>query len=205
MIPKTSELTGNKIVLASSSPRRKELLRQIGLRFEVIPSKIEESSRDGEQPVEYVLRLAEEKAIDVANNLKCSWIIGADTIVVLDGEVLGKPTKEDACEMLQKLSGKEHKVITGFCIFETDTKACIKDYVETRVRFKELSEEEITGYTKTEEPFDKAGGYAIQGMGSFMVKEIKGSYTNVVGLPVCELVEVLQRLGAITLFNDGAR
>lgn len=205
MIPKPSKLTEKKIILASSSPRRKELLKQVRLSFEAIPSKVDERIKDGESPVEHVVRLAEEKALDVANNSKASWVIGADTIVLLDGEIMGKPTSgEEAYQMLHKLSGKEHRVITGYCIFETGAQKSIKDHMETTVTFKELTEREIEGYIKTEEPFDKAGGYTIQGMmGSFMIKEIKGSYTNVVGLPICELVEALQRVGAIKLFDSG--
>ena len=184
-----------KLILASSSPRRKELLKQIGLRFEVVPSRVEEKIKDGEDPVEHVLRLAEEKALDVANKSRDSWVIAADTIVLIDGEILGKPAgKQDAYQMLLKLSGKEHRVITGFCILNTSNGESVKESVETTVTFKELTEKEIQGYIKTKEPFDKAGGYAIQGKGSFMIREIKGSYTNVIGLPICEVVEALQRL-----------
>ncbi|MBI4620743.1 MAG: septum formation inhibitor Maf [Desulfobacterales bacterium] len=194
-----------KLILASSSPRRKELLKQIGLRFAVVPSGVEEKIKDGECPVDHVLRLAEEKALDVAKDLKDSWVIAADTIVLVNGEILGKPAgKQDAYQMLLKLSGKEHRVITGFCILNTGNGETIKESVETTVTFKELTEEEIRGYIKTEEPFDKAGGYAIQGKGSFMIREIKGSYTNVIGLPICEVVEALERVGRVRLF-DGAR
>ncbi|MFH1626233.1 MAG: Maf family protein [Pseudomonadota bacterium] len=201
-MPKSHRAGEKKLILASSSPRRRDLLKQIGLRFEVMPSKVEESIKSGEDPVEHVLRLAEEKALDVGSNGKDSSIIAADTIVLLNGEILGKPaTEEEAYQMLRKLSGKEHRVITGFCVFNTNTKECTRQSVETTVVIKELSEREINGYVKTKEPFDKAGGYAIQGIGSFMVKEIRGSYTNVVGLPICELVEVLQRLGAIDIFD----
>ena len=183
-----------KLILASSSPRRKKLLKQVGLRFEVVPSEVEEKVKDGENPVEHVLRLAEEKASNVANNSKDSWVIAADTIVLVNGEILGKPVrKQEAYQMLLKLSGKEHRVITGFCILNTGNGESIKESVETTVTFKELTEEEIQRYIKTRESFDKAGGYAIQGKGSFMVRGIKGSYTNVVGLPICEVVEALQR------------
>ena len=193
-----------KLILASSSPRRKELLKQIGLRFEVVPGGVDEKIKDGENPVEYALRLAEEKALDVANKSRDSWVIAADTIVLVDGEILGKPAgKQDAHQMLLKLSGKEHRVITGFCILNTGNGESVKDSVETTVTFKELTEEEIRGYIKTKEPFDKAGGYAIQGKGSFMIREIKGSYTNVIGLPICEVVEALERVGGVRLF-DGA-
>jgi len=187
-----------RLILASSSPRRKELLEEIGLQFEVIPGNVREVVTEGESPINHVVRLAKEKALAVAVNLTDSWVIGADTIVLLDGEILGKPAGvEDACRMLLKLNGKKHRVITGFCIHDIDRGETITSYVETIVTFNEVSEEEILNYIKTGEPFDKAGGYAIQGMGSFLVKEIEGSYTNVVGLPVDELKEVLKRLGVI--------
>ena len=183
-----------KLILASSSPRRKELLERVGLRFEVVPSRVEENIKNGECPVDHVLRLAEEKALDVAKDLKDLWVIAADTIVLVDGEILGKPAgKQEAYQMLLKLSGKEHRVITGFCILNTSNGESVKESVETTVTFKKLTEEEIQGYIKTKEPFDKAGGYAIQGKGSFMIREIKGSYSNVIGLPICEVVEALQR------------
>ena len=188
-----------KIILASSSPRRKALLEQVGLRFEIRPAEVDEQIRDGESPIAYVLRIAEQKALNVAGNAKGSWIIGADTIVYLDGEIFGKPVgKEAAHRMLQKLSGREHTVITGFCIYASDTEESIKDYNQTNVMLKQLTDAEIEGYVNTGEPFDKAGGYAIQGIGSFMVKAINGSYTNVVGLPVCEVVAALQHAGAIS-------
>ena len=193
----------NPLILASSSPRRRELLKQIGLRFEVIPSNVKEIKEDGEDPISHVLRLAEEKALDISQKVENSWIIGADTIVLVDDEILGKPSEEqEAYQMLMKLSGREHKVITGFCIIDSETGESTKRHVETTVMIKKLTHEEITEYIKTREPFDKAGSYAIQGIGSFMVREIKGSYTNVVGLPVCELVEVLDNLGILQLFSN---
>ena len=202
MIIESPGITEKRLVLASSSPRRRDLLNQVGLQFEIIPSKVEEKTGNRESPIKYVLRLAKEKALDVASNSKDSWIIAADTIVLIDGKILGKPAGEkEACEMLLKLSGREHTVITGFCIFDTDTGESVREHVETTVAIKELAEEEIRGYVKTGEPLDKAGSYAIQGIGSFMVKEIRGSYTNVVGLPVSELIEALDRLGAVSLFG----
>lgn len=178
-------------------------MKQLGLQFEVIPSEAEECIRNGEDAIAHVLRLAEEKAFDVGNKTKDSWIIAADTIVLVGGEILGKPAQEQrAYQMLMKLSGKEHRVITGFCIFNTNTRKSITEYVETRVTIKDLSDEDIRGYIRTKEPFDKAGAYAIQGIGAFMVKEINGSYTNVVGLPICELIEALSRLGAVKLFES---
>lgn len=188
-------LEDQKIILASSSPRRKELLEQIGLKFKVVPSSIEESIQPGETPLEFAQRMAREKAHAVGKNSNDALIISADTIVLLDDHVLGKPAvKEKAYKMLTQLSGREHKVITAFYILNTSTDQSISEHVETSVTFKELCEDEILAYIKTGEPYDKAGGYAIQGIGSFMIKEIKGSYTNVVGLPICELIEVLKRI-----------
>ncbi|MDY7033251.1 MAG: Maf family protein, partial [Thermodesulfobacteriota bacterium] len=159
------------LILASSSPRRRELLNQIGLRFEVIPSNVEEVKEDGEYPISHVLRLAEEKALDISRKVENSWIIGADTIVLVDGEILGKPSEEqEAYQMLMKLSDREHKVLTGFCIIDSETGESTKKHVETTVMIKKLTHEEITEYIKTREPFDKAGSYAIQGRGSFMVR-----------------------------------
>jgi septum formation protein len=190
-----------KIILASASPRRRELLRQLGLTFEIIPSSVEEDIKEGEGPSEHVLRLARLKAREIARNQNNSFIIGADTIVVLDHEILGKPEdEEEAFEMLTRLSGREHKVFTGFCVLDTSDGIEYCEAVESRVRFKHLTPEEIRGYIKTGEPVDKAGAYAVQGKGSYMIKEIEGSYTNVVGLPLCELVEVLILLKAIDLY-----
>jgi septum formation protein len=195
---------GKKIILASASPRRRELLRQIGLNFEVIPSEIEEDIIRGEEPRNHVLRLARLKAKEVGRRQNSAIVVGADTVVVLDGRILGKPESEkEAFDMLTLLSGREHRVLTGFCVLDTSngTEQC--EAVESWVRFKSLSPEEIKGYIKTREPMDKAGAYAVQGKGSYMIQEIKGSYTNVVGLPLCELVEVLTRLKAIDLFPGG--
>jgi len=192
------------IILASASPRRRELLRQLGLNFEVIPSEVAEDVRDGEEPREHVLRLARLKAKEIARDQDSTVIIGADTIVVLGGEILGKPkNEEEAFEMLSRLSGREHRVFTGFCVLDASDGAEHCEAVESKVRFKNLTPEEIRGYVKTGEPMDKAGAYGVQGKGSYMIKEIQGSYTNVVGLPLCELVEVLTRFKVIDLFPEG--
>ena len=129
-----------------------------------------------------------------------SWILGADTIVVIEDQILGKPESEDhATEMLKLLSNRGHHVFTGFCIMNKQKKTIIKNAVETKVYFKALSDPEIQWYVKTKEPFDKAGGYGIQGVGAFLVKKISGSYSNVVGLPVCEVVETLMKLKIIEM------
>jgi septum formation protein len=145
--------------------------------------------------------LAEAKAEAVVRKCGGHWILGADTLVVLDRSVLGKPADEDeAFSMLRQLSGKEHRVITGFCVLAPDSKKAHVEAVVTRVAFKALTRKEILGYIATGEPFGKAGGYGIQGIGAFLVKGIAGSYTNVVGLPLCALVSALLSAGAIEAF-----
>ena len=192
-----------KIILASASPRRRELLKHLGLTFEVIPSKIEEDVKDGEEPCEHVLRLARLKAQEIARDQDSAVIIGADTIVVLGGEILGKPKdEEEAFAMLSQMSGRVHRVFTGFCVLDASDGSEYSEAVESKVRFKHLTPEEIRGYIKTGEPMDKAGAYAVQGRGSYMIKEIQGSYTNVVGLPLCELFEVLSRVKVIEMYPN---
>lgn len=186
------------LILASSSPRRRQLMTILGLAFEVIISEVDESYIPGETPREHVARLARAKALAVGKNEQNRWVIGADTIVFIDGAILGKPRhEEEAFEMLRKLSGREHTVLTGFYICRLTTDQAIGTVVESFVKVKELTNGEITGYIRTGEPFDKAGAYAIQGIGMFMVEKIRGSYTNVIGLPMCELVNALKQVGAI--------
>jgi len=175
-------------------------LKQLGLDFEVIPSHVEEVFVPGESPREHVVRLAEAKAFDVGNRYPECWVIGADTVVYVDGIILGKPkNREEALEMLRLMSGKEHRVLTGISVRHTQKGKGESEVVETAVRVKPLSSAEMEWYVGTGEPFDKAGGYGIQGIGSFMIEAINGSYTNVVGLPVCELIQILRRLGAIKI------
>lgn len=157
----------------------------------------------GESPEEYVVRLARTKAIDVAQRYRDRWVLAADTVVVIDGKVLGKPKdRGEAEKMLEMLSAQEHRVITGYCIFQSSSQRSIEGKVSTQVQFKALSLEEIRWYLDTGEPFDKAGAYAIQGKAAFMVKAIQGSYTNVVGLPLCEVIDALHTLGAVKLFRN---
>ena len=182
----------HKIILASKSPRRKYLLKQAGIQFSVIPSTIDESKIPVCEPYLYVKTLAEAKANDIFRLYPENVIIGADTIVVIDGTILGKPrSKDQARDMLKKLSGQTHQVFTGFCVKYPGDDNGYSDTVTTDVIFKNLTEKEIEWYIHTQEPFDKAGAYAIQGLGTFLVKKINGSYTNVVGLPVCEIIEIL--------------
>jgi septum formation protein len=170
----------------------------LGIAFEVIPSHIDEEEIDGETPREQVVRLSQAKAREVGRTFKDRWILGADTIVFIDGEVLGKPrTEAEADSMLRKLSGREHTVITGCFIYHPELNRSAGTVVESRVAIKKLTDNEIEGYIKTGEPFDKAGAYAVQGIGMFMIEKVFGSHTNVIGLPVCEVVGALKRLGAI--------
>ncbi len=187
-----------QLILASKSPRRSALLKTAGLSFNVIPSGIDESSVPFCDPDDYARALAEAKAADVAETYPESWVIGADTIVLIDGRVLGKPVSiDDARTMLRCLSGNTHQVLTGFAICCRAKNRRFSQTVETDVVFKDLSDEEIEWYIHTDEPFDKAGAYAIQGLGTFIVKRISGSYTNVVGLPVCEVLDFLIKEGVV--------
>jgi septum formation protein len=196
----------SRLILASESPRRHELLKKVGLDFDVIPSRIEETFRRNESPKDHVLRLAEAKALDVAKQFPNRWVIAADTIVYVDRSILGKPRdRKEAIKMLRKLSGKEHWVLTGFSVRHLENGKEDQKAVRTAVTVKPLKAAEIEWYVRTGEPFDKAGGYAIQGIGSFMIESIHGSYTNVVGLPLCELMGMLNRLGAISISERGLR
>lgn len=190
--------TESLIVLASASPRRLELLELAGISFRVAPADIPETPFPGEAAIPHALRLAEEKArAAAAREWSGRWFIGADTIVVLDGRIMGKPCDEqEAFRMLSELSGKTHEVVTAYGVFDRVSGICTTRAVCTQVMFKQLSAEEITGYVSTGCPLDKAGAYAIQGGAAHFVREIHGSYTNVVGLPTCELLETLQQLGA---------
>jgi len=194
-----------RLILASKYPRRYELLKQIGLHFEVVHGSIEEENFvRGESPREHVIRLSEEKARDVGQKYPNAWVLGADTIVYTDGIILGKPkTREEALDMLRRLSGQEHSVLTGFSVLNISKGKGERGAVETAVKVKSLSAVEMEWYVQTGEPFDKAGAYAIQGIGSFMIESIRGSYTNVVGLPVCEVIEMLVRLEAIGISERG--
>ncbi len=188
------------LILASQSPRRKYLLEQAGLTFRVIPSRIDESGVSLSSAADCVRRLAEAKAMEVGQAHPESWVLGADTIVAVDERMLGKPeSARKARDMLRRLSGKTHQVFTGFCLYHHRKTLRFSDTARTDVTFKTLTDLEIDWYIGTGEPFDKAGAYAIQGLGTFLVRRINGSYTNVVGLPVCEVVEILIREGVMGL------
>jgi septum formation protein len=189
-------MSRKRIVLASASPRRSELLDSAGISFSVVPADIPEELLPGESPTAHVLRLAAEKALAVAGSAEGDIFVGADTVVVCDGEIMGKPVDSAAARrMLNALSGKAHEVITGFTVYEREQERLVSDAVSTRVIFKPLTAGEIDAYVATGCPFDKAGAYAIQGGAAYMVRGIEGSYTNVVGLPLCEVVEVLRMFG----------
>lgn len=188
------------LVLASQSPRRKELLEQMGLALEILPADVDETHPPGQGPDVFVRELSRKKAAAVMALRPRSWVIGADTVVVVDGEILGKPDgRKDAERMISRLSGRCHSVFTGYTVGHQTVEQIVTAAVETRVWFKPLSDAEIRWYTATAEPYDKAGAYGIQGLGACLVKEIRGSYANVVGLPVCEVMETLQSLQVIHL------
>lgn len=180
------------LILASASPRRAELLAAAGFVFEVVPQHVDETPRNGESPEAYVLRVAWEK-VHSARRKSGTTVIGADTIVVVDGVVLGKPTDAaDAAGMLKRLSGRDHAVLTGVVVGGREEAG---EVARTTVRFLPLTDEEIGWYVASGEPLDKAGGYAIQGLASRFVERIDGSYSNVVGLPIEVVCRLLRRVG----------
>ncbi len=184
------------IVLASTSPRRRELLKQIGLDFSVVPADVDERALPGERAEVHALRLAREKAEVVAGKIARGAVIAADTIVVLDGQILGKPAgPADARRMLAQLSGREHSVMTGIAVAEVPAGRLATDLAVTAVRFRQLAPEEIDAYVATGEPLDKAGAYGIQEKGALFVEKIDGCYSNVVGLPLARLGFLLKSFG----------
>jgi len=188
-------------VLASASPRRADLLRAAGFTFDVFPVDVDERFGHGEKPEHAVARLAEAKANAAAASYPDAVVLGADTTVVIRGEALAKPaTADDATRMLRLLSGRTHDVLTGVCVCSGSRRLT---HVEpTRVRMARMSEAEIAWYVSTGEPFDKAGAYAVQGLASRFVEGIEGSYSNVVGLPISSVYELLKELGCDTLGSE---
>jgi septum formation protein len=181
-----------KLVLASGSPRRKELLTAVGWEFEAITAGIDESLKPGEDPATYVQRLALTKAEAVATKLEHGLVLGADTTVVVDGHILGQPVDdEDAKRMLQLLNNKWHEVLTGVAVVRVAGESRVA-YETTRVRFAEMSEPEIGWYISTGEPRGKAGAYGIQGAAGLFIKEIEGDYFNIVGLPIRLVYELVK-------------
>ena len=198
-----------KIILASASPRRRELLIQAGLRFEVMPSTVEEQMR-GNTPAEIVMSLAEQKAADVYEKAAGTeednfLVLGADTIVVCDGARLGKPKDEqDAVDMLCMLSGRSHEVYTGVCMLVCRNGRCRKHVFSqcTTVHMYPISEAQARWYVSTKEPMDKAGAYGIQGKGAVFVEKIEGDYNNVVGLPLAQLWQYLDRENILDVYGN---
>lgn len=197
------------IVLASGSPRRLELCEKVGFDPVVEVSDVPEAIRPGETPEKYTRRLAHEKAADVARRLGDrdgpNWVLAADTVVVLDGDVLEKPADADeAVVMLLRLSGREHVVITSFCWLSRDSGEFRVESVPADVRFRTIDENRARRYAATGEPLDKAGAYGIQDLGGVFVDHIEGSFFTIVGLPIAEVVEALDQLGGLGdfPFND---
>ena len=179
------DLKGKKLILASKSPRRAQLLKLLDLEFEVVESGVDENNEAYEIPEVHVLELAQKKAGKVAENIKDGLVLGADTIVVLDGRILGKPAdRKQAHEMLRLLSGRRHTVYTGFAVIDLPSGKTVSDYERTEVYFRELSEGEIARYVETECPLDKAGAYGIQDLSAVFVDKVEGCFYNVVGFPV---------------------
>jgi septum formation protein len=194
--------TLHSFILASASPRRSELLHSVGLDFEIVASGISETASAGESPDEAAKRWATEKAQFVAKSHDSRWILAADTIVVLGGIIFGKPADPDeAASMLRQLNGRSHDVITGMCLMHRGRGVIRVQSVRTLVQFRDVGRDEIHAYVRTGEPLDKAGAYGVQGMGVFLVRSIRGSYTNVVGLPLCETLEWLLKEGVIASFE----
>ncbi|MGH7869920.1 MAG: Maf family protein [Candidatus Dormibacteraceae bacterium] len=185
-----------RLILASNSPRRRELLRNAGIDFEVCPSHVQELRREGEAPEAFARRVACEKALEVAGRFPPGTIVlGADTIVVIEGRILGKPSSaEEAQRFLRMLSGATHHVITGICIARSPHQVVGVEHEMTLVTFRRLDEDDIAQYAGSGEPLDKAGAYGIQGLASKFVPRIEGCYFNVVGLPVARVWEMLRSL-----------
>ncbi|HEX6177685.1 MAG TPA: Maf family protein [Thermoanaerobaculia bacterium] len=185
-----------RFILASSSPRRRELLSSIGVAFDVIPSHVPEEHQPGEAPEEYVARLSREKAAAIAAQHSDRWIIAADTTVLLDDELLEKPVDHaDAARMLATIAGKTHIVYTGVTLEHASKRYRETRVAESEVRMLPLSPSDIEWYVATGEPLDKAGAYAVQGIGSMFIDSIHGSYTNVVGLPLALLFQMMRKAG----------
>lgn len=188
------------IILASASPRRAELLKQIGLSFTIQISNVQENFIEGLTVQDWVQKIACKKAEDVAANLESGLVIGADTVVVKDNQILGKPKGiKDAVEMLNFLSGSSHQVMTGIALVNTMNNEKLTDIEITTVNFRQLSQQEIRAYVASGEPMDKAGSYGIQGLGALLVEGINGCYFNVVGLPLTKLAQALKKFGVEVL------
>lgn len=188
-----------KIILASGSPRRKELMSLLPLAFQIKTKEVEELIDVTKSPSTNVCSLATQKAVAVAVDYPQQWVIGCDTVVVYEGHILGKPKDEaDAKRMLRMLAGKSHEVYTGVSIIQWEQKVEQTFFVSSQVRMKRITEEEINAYVKCGEPMDKAGSYAIQGKGAVFIEGIEGDYFNIVGLPLSRLYDELKKLEIIS-------
>lgn len=189
------------IILASGSPRRKEYLERYGIRFEVVKKEVDETNRADENPEDFAVRMAREKAEAVILLVsEENIVIAADTIVVFDHRILGKPRDEnDVLPMLAVLNGNSHEVITAYHLFDCRRNTVKERSVSTRVRFNRVRDELLKAYAESEEPLDKAGAYSIQGDGTFLVESISGSYNNVVGLPIEMLIPDLMEMGVLSV------
>jgi len=180
------------LILASASPRRRELLKDLGLEFEIIEARVDEKPEESETALEFVLRAACDKVGAVSEEKSSAWVLGADTVVVLGSRILGKPKDpEEAINILLELSGRHHQVHTGFCLKNNKEQVSVSRVATTEVKFCHFPREIAAAYVATGEPLDKAGAYGIQGRGGFLVEWINGSYSNVVGLPLYEVVQEL--------------
>ncbi|MCZ6875767.1 MAG: Maf family protein [bacterium] len=201
--PQTQQPTAAQVILASASLPRRDLLAQLAIPFTVMPADIEEHPLRHETPRTYVLRVAKDKAYDIAQRFPDAVVLGADTAVIIDQQILGKPTgDEDAKRMLSQLSGRLHQVITGLACLRYRRRFCRQVSVCTTVRFRELSAAEIEHYVATHKPFDKAGAYAIQGQAATFVDKLDGCYTNVVGLPLSHTAELLRVAGLVVTLPE---
>jgi septum formation protein len=198
--------TAASLILASASPRRRNLLRAAGLRFRVIPSRAAEGEPwPGEDPRRYARRAARDKGVELSDRFPCAWVLSADTIVTFDGKILGKPSdRRQAFRMLSLLSGREHRVHTAVCLLNAGRKWRAEALATTRVRFRPLTKEEIEGYLRTGEADDKAGAYAAQGAGTLLIERVCGSFSNVVGLPMTKTLSMLQAAGLAEVDPSGA-
>ena len=193
-------MPNRKIILASKSPRRKELLEQIGLRFEVRESEYQEDMKAKDDPYKLVKFLALQKTKDVARHYDNAIIIGADTFIIYKNNFIGKPkNKAEAKNILKNFSGNEHSVITGFAIIDTKNNITVNNFGQAKVKFKKLSDQEIKDYIATEEPLDKAGGYAIQGKAGGFIESINGDYYSIIGLPLNKVYCELKKMGISVL------
>ncbi|MDI6807990.1 MAG: Maf family protein [Candidatus Eisenbacteria bacterium] len=186
---------GGKFLLASKSPRRAELLKLVGVKFETAVSFVNEDNEKNLSPGEHVTELARKKALSIAAQVEDGSVLGADTIVLLEGEILGKPeSRQQATQMLRSLSGKWHEVFTGIALVSIERRTMLSSYERTRVKVKKLTSSEIESYVDSGEPMDKAGSYGIQGLGAIFIEKVDGCYFNVMGLPVSRLYSMALKM-----------